>query len=325
MDVIVVGGGVIGLMSAHGLAHRGHEVRIVARDLGDETTSARAAASFKPSTLPRTGPYRRLLLESRRELDRWTREGFAAELGITEVRHIEASDRPLGPRDYLEVMRDVRHLTAQEGHAIPGAYAHALSYRTYFFDVPVTLPALFEHVSGAHGIAIERATVERLEDLATGSQRRVLVNAAGLGARRLAADAEVIPVRGQTALVPRCGDADASIYADGYYAYPRSDGIVLGGTAEYGVWEAEPQPAAIARIIAANARVLAQVRGVEPLQSRAGLRPYRRGGVRLEIDRAGATPVVHAYGHGGSGWTLGPGTAKWVVAAVDALGATGLP
>lgn len=322
MDVTVVGAGVIGLMAAHALAHRGHAVRIVARDLGDETTSARAAASFKPSTLPRTDPYRRLLLDSRRELDRWMRTGFAAELGITEVRHIEASDRALQPRDYLEVMRDVRHLTAREGDAIPGGYAHALSYRTYFFDVPVTLPALCEHVGGAHGIATERAVVERLEDLDTGSQAQVLVNAAGLGARRLAADADVIPVRGQTVLVPSHADAGASIYADGYYAYPRSDGIVLGGTAEHGVWETEPQPATIARIIAANARVLPHVRDVEPLQAHAGLRPYRRGGVRLELERTGPIPIVHAYGHGGSGWTLGPGTAAWVATAVDALGAS---
>jgi D-amino-acid oxidase len=321
VDVTVVGAGVIGLMAAHALAHRGHEVRIVARDLGDETTSARAAASFKPSTVPHTGPYRRLLLDSRRELDRWTREGFAAALGITEARHIEASDRPLEPRDYLEVMRDVRHLSARAGDAIPGGYAYAVSYRTYFFDVPVTLPALSEHVTGVHGIPVRRATVERLEDLTTGSRRQVLVNAAGLGARRLAADTDVIPVRGQTVLVPSHAEVDASIYADGYYAYPRSDGIVLGGTAEHGVWEAKPQPRTIARIIASNARVLPHVRDAEPLQSRAGLRPYRHGGVRLELDRTGPTPVVHAYGHGGSGWTLGPGTAAWVAAAVDAVGA----
>jgi len=323
VDVTVAGAGVIGLMSAHALAHRGHTVRIVAREVGDETTSGRAAASFKPSTLPRMGPYPQLLLDSRHELDRWARSGFANAVGITEVAHIEASDRPLEPRDYLGVMREVRHLSTGEGDHLPGGYAHAVAYRTYFFDVPVTLPALTDHVNVTHAVPIERAAIERLEDLLTGSGQQVLVNATGLGARRLAADPAVIPVRGQTVLVPGHDDTGTSVNADGYYAYPRSDGIVLGGTAEHGVWDPEPQPETIARIIAGNARVLPHLRAVEPLESRAGLRPYRHGGVRLELDRDGPAPIVHAYGHGGSGWTLGPGTARRVAAMVDGLGPAG--
>lgn len=323
MDVTVAGAGVIGLMSAHALAHRGHTVRIVAREVGDETTSGRAAASFKPSTLPRLGPYPQLLLDSRQELDRWARSGFASAMGITEVEHIEVSDRPLEPRDYLGVMREVQHLSAREGDHLPGGYAHAVAYRTYFFDVPVTLPALTDHVNTTHAVPIERAAIERLEDLLTGSDQQVLVNATGLGARRLEADAAVIPVRGQTVLVANHEATRASVNADGYYAYPRSDGIVLGGTAEHGVWDTEPQRDTIARIIATNARILPQLRDVQPIESRAGLRPYRRGGVRLELDRDGPAPIVHAYGHGGSGWTLGPGTARRVAAMVDGLGPAG--
>jgi D-amino-acid oxidase len=318
VEVTVVGAGVIGAMSAHALVHRGHTVRVVARELGDETTSARAAASFKPSIIPRTGPYRRLLLTSRAELDRWFRDGFAEQLGIVEVRHVEASESPLGVLDHLDVMREVRRLTARAGDQVPGGYAHAVSYRTALYDVPVTLPALMAHVTEDHEVPVERGTVEHLEEVATGPDRTI-VNATGLGARDLASDAAVTPVRGQTVLVPPCEDATASISADGSYAYPRSDGLVLGGTAEHGVWDTEPRPEAIARIIAANARVLPHLVDAEPLTTSAGLRPYRRGGVRLAVGRIGTTPVVHAYGHGGSGWTLGPGTAVWVARTVDAL------
>jgi len=45
----------------------------------------------------------------------------------------------------------------------------------------------------------------------------------------------------------------------------------------------------------------------------AGLRPYRRGGVRLELDALpDGRPLVHDYGHGGAGITLAWGCAEVV-------------
>lgn len=37
-------------------------------------------------------------------------------------------------------------------------------------------------------------------------------------------------------------------------------------------------------------------------------RPYRDGGPRVEYERKSLKHIIHNYGHGGSGWTLGPGT-----------------
>ncbi len=39
--------------------------------------------------------------------------------------------------------------------------------------------------------------------------------------------------------------------------FPRSDGIILGGTFERGNWSLEPDTGTTARILAANARVMA--------------------------------------------------------------------
>ncbi len=44
----------------------------------------------------------------------------------------------------------------------------------------------------------------------------------------------------------------------------------------------------------------------------AGLRPYRRGSVRLEAE-LGDPLLVHNYGHGGSGFTLSWGCAQEVL------------
>ena len=42
-------------------------------------------------------------------------------------------------------------------------------------------------------------------------------------------------------------------------------------------------------------------------------RPMRRGSPNLSVTREGSTLVVHNYGHGGSGWTLAPGSAQYVI------------
>ena len=54
------------------------------------------------------------------------------------------------------------------------------------------------------------------------------------------------------------------------------------------------------------------------LQENVGLRPCRRGGVRLERQQGAlhGLTVVHNYGHGGSGVTLSWGCAEEVVGIV---------
>lgn len=66
----------------------------------------------------------------------------------------------------------------------------------------------------------------------------------------------------------------------------------------------------------------------------AGLRPFRPAGFRVELEHIGTRPLVHNYGHGGSGLTLAAGTAALAAdlarstqhrdAAVIGAGAVGL-
>ena len=46
-------------------------------------------------------------------------------------------------------------------------------------------------------------------------------------------------------------------------------------------------------------------------------RPLRRGSPNLSVETTGTTVIAHNYGHGGSGWTLAPGSAKYVIDLVE--------
>ncbi len=46
-------------------------------------------------------------------------------------------------------------------------------------------------------------------------------------------------------------------------------------------------------------------------------RPVRIGGIRVEAEDRDGKAVVHCYGHGGSGWTLAPGTSKQAVQLLE--------
>nr|WP_249817275.1 BBE domain-containing protein [Bradyrhizobium sp. 179] len=52
---------------------------------------------------------------------------------------------------------------------------------------------------------------------------------------------------------------------------------------------------------------------------KAGVRPYRRGTYRLEIQPFGSKHVIHNYGHGGAGITMSWGCADAVVKFVQTL------
>lgn len=316
MRVAVVGAGVIGLTTAHELVHRGHEVRVLTRELPAATTSARAGASFKPTRLGDFGGLSRLLADSWDALEAWRRSGFADALSIRLARHYEASDEPLADDVAWWVPGPVERL--DDPARIPGGFAHAVAYDTFHFDAPRTLAALAGHLL-EHRVSLD---VAELRDLAEAAEpgTDAVVDASGLGARRLADDARVRPVRGQTVTVARpAGDPDWSISADGRYCYPRGDELLLGGTTEPDVWEAQAEPDEVGRIVGDCHRLRPGTVDAEVLATGAGLRPLRDGGPRLQAV-AGPPLVVHAYGHGGAGWTLATGTARWVAGALAGRG-----
>ena len=160
-----------------------------------------------------------------------------------------------------------------------------------------------------------RLVRRRVTDLAEGfAEAPVVVNATGLAAGSLAGDPAVYPVRGQVVLVENPG-LTTSVRADGEpptYVHPRTRDVVLGGTFDAGSTAGAPDPATRDAILARCRALVPELAGARVVGEKAGLRPARRGGPRVEpVDVPGGR-IVHAYGHGGAGMTLSWGCADEV-------------
>jgi glycine/D-amino acid oxidase-like deaminating enzyme len=69
---------------------------------------------------------------------------------------------------------------------------------------------------------------------------KLVFNCSGLGSKTLFNDEELTPLKGQlTFLLPQ-PEVQYAILRDDLYMFPRTDGILLGGTHEEGVWNLEP-------------------------------------------------------------------------------------
>ena len=306
MDVIVVGGGIIGLTAAVRLQQRGARVTVLAGDGPGPIVSSVAAAVWYPT---HTEPDPRVL--------DWAAATFA------EFRR-QAGDGVPGVR-----MRETRMLLRHRdpvlpwwapaaGHvelaAAPAPYTGQLLFTVPSVEMRPYLSRLAERVTAAGGRVARRT----LRDLGEASARAPLVvNATGLAAGALCGDSAVFPARGHVVLVAnpglRVSVRDEDDPAGVTYVHPRSLDVVLGGTYEPGRWDTAPDRVTRDAILRRCAALEPELAGARVLGARVGLRPARRGGPRVEAeDLPGGGRVVHAYGHGGAGMTLSWGCADEV-------------
>jgi D-amino-acid oxidase len=179
----------------------------------------------------------------------------------------------------------------------------------------VEMPVFLRWLVGR--IELLGGTLTRMALSALPDRADVVVNASGLGARRLAGDGSMTPVRGQVVYVEQVGldrwwlDGSVPIYV-----VPRSDDIVVGGTDDEGEWDRRPDAEVSARILARAHELVPDLAGARVIGHKVGLRPVRPV-VRLEVEQPpGAARVVHCYGHGGAGVTLSWGCADEVTQLV---------
>jgi len=297
--VIVVGAGVVGLTCAVRLLEAGHRVDVVARDLPLETTSAVAAALWYPSL---ASPSDRVAAWARTSYDVFAGLADDPETGVVMRTGTELLTERAADPGWRAMLPSLGRETS-----LPPGYAAGWTFVSPVVDMPVHLRWLVGRLDALGG------TLTRMNLSALPDDGSVVVNATGLGARHFGADPSVVPVSGQVVVVEQVGiDRWLLDPAGPTYVVPRTDDVVLGGTAVEGEWSRTPDPAIADAILHRAAALVPALEGARVLRHKVGLRPSRPT-VRVErVDN-----VVHCYGHGGAGVTLGWGCAADVVGLVD--------
>lgn len=299
MRVIVVGAGVVGLTVAVRLAARGHRVDLLARDLTLETTSVVAAALWYPYE---ARPPHRVNAWAARSYDVFTELAAEPASGVRLVAGTEVL--PAGVPDpwWAGSVPDLARTQP------PGDWADAWSFTAPVVGMPLHLGWLRKRLLD-HGGTLTRAALAHLPRPEVG----LVVNCAGLGARRLVGETDVHPGRGQVVLVE---DVEVDRWwldgAGPTYVVPRRSHVVVGGTFEEGAWDRTPSPETAAAILERASRLVPALAEARVVGHRVGLRPVRS---EARLERVG--DVVHCYGHGGAGVTLALGCADEVVELVE--------
>jgi D-amino-acid oxidase len=304
-DVIVVGGGIIGLTAAARLRRRGAEVTVWTPEPPERTVSAVAAAAWYPT---RTGFDPRVLRWAAATYEQFRRDAYDGVPGVLvrETRNLERSGAT-GEPWWAPAVPGVRYLPAGP------PWTREVRFRAPLVEMGTYLPWLRERLVAA-GARVVRRRIDRLEEALV--EAPVVVNATGLAAGALCGDPDVLPARGQIVLVANTG-IFTSVRDEGEpgtYVHPRTRDVVLGGTWQEGDWNTVPDPATRDAILERCLALVPELAGAPVVGERVGLRPVRRGGPRVEAEKWPGGTVVHAYGHGGAGMTLSWGCADEIAA-----------
>jgi D-amino-acid oxidase len=304
-DVLIIGAGVSGLTTAVRLAEAGMRVRIRAQRRPERSTSAAAGAIWDP--IYANHPL--VLSWSTRSYQVFSDLAGAGRPEVRLVPGVEASRKPIPSPDWAHDLPGFRDCAAAE---LPGGFASGWRYTAPLIDMPPYLAYLEQRLTAAGGV-LEIGHVRSLdEDLGP-----VVVNCTGIGARDLVPDPEVEPIRGQLVAVRNPGVREffaehTEELDEMTYLLPQGDVLLLGGSADKGQGDDEPDLEVAAGILARCSGIVPAIATAEVLGHRTGIRPQRPE-IRLEHERLNGRDVVHNYGHSGAGVSLSWGCADRVL------------
>ena len=264
-SVAVLGCGAVGLATARLLQDRGLSVTIYASELPPNTTSNIAGGQWFPFGVFDFGKqspefmnqfvqatelaYRRYqtLLGPRYGV-RWIRNYFLSHHAPTE-NDVSRAIRQFTPE--TRVLRESEHPFS--------GYEFALQYDTMLIEPPIYLNAMLTDFRIAGG-AVRLMHFDQVSQLQRLTEP-VIFNCTGLGARALFDDQELSPVKGQlTVLLPQPEVNYMALMEDELYMFPRTDGILLGGTFEKDEWSLSVNETAKARVLQGHAKFFGSFR-----------------------------------------------------------------
>jgi D-amino-acid oxidase len=252
--VAVIGCGAVGLATARLLQRRGAAVTIYAKDIPPNTTSNIAGAQWGPFSVfdrGHTSPAFDAQFANAARLSRRLFQDLPfREFGISWIENYSLSDEPQPPQPMPDLYPDAIDLSPRD-HPFPARYARR--FTTMLIESSIYMRALLQEFLIAGGRVVVRELPSR--DAFGALEEPIVFNCTGLGARTLLGDDELIPVKGQlTFLLPQPEIDYITLPGNGLYMFPRSDGILLGGTFERGNWTLEPDLEAEKRVLERHQR-----------------------------------------------------------------------
>ena len=261
----VVGAGIMGLTTARLLQDRGFDVTVYARELPPYTTSNMSGGQWNPTSVFSFAEASPAFHQQFSRAANFAWRHYQNLVGpLYGVRWVENyvllnSPPPESPTSMRALLPDVFAETILLGpgqHPFPTPYAQR--YTTMLVEPAVLLDTLSRDILLRGGKILHREFTDRSE-LAQ-LEEPLLLNCTGLGAAALFGDTELLPIKGQLAVLVPDPAVDYIAQLGGLYMFPRSDGIILGGTYERGEWTTDNDPAEIARIVEGNAALFAAMR-----------------------------------------------------------------
>ena len=238
----VIGCGVNGLSTAILLQRRyaeiGGSVTIYTKDLPPNTTSNIAGGFWSPTSVYDFDAVSRPFVEQFRAASRIANRAFqllvGADYGVRwldtfDLHRDEASTQRNLPGGNDLYPQQIIHRNAEKYFGFP----FVRQYSTMLIEPQVYLRSLLRDFHSAGGRVVVKEFRSRDEVMMLPDQ--VIFNCSGLGARALFNDQTLVPVRGQLEILLPQPEIDYCYLGDDYM-FPRSDGIVLGGTFDRGDW-----------------------------------------------------------------------------------------
>lgn len=344
-DVVVIGGGIMGSVSALALARRGRRVLVLERSVpGAEASSAAAGILGAQLEAHGPGPEVEMFVESRALYPAFV-ETLEAETGVAVGYRRCGGLRVCAPN----VVEQTQHAVAWQRdrgllvefptERVEPAIADGLVQAVRFVDDgQIDPPKLFAAVSIAAsraGVVFRPATEVRRVRIEQGRATGVelaggevlscphVVLAAGSWSSLVggASADDVRPVRGQIVeLGLRVPLFSHVVLGPDAYLVPRADGrVLIGSTMEHVGFEKRVTAGGVRDLLDAALAIVPGLRDATLLGTWASFRPFSPGGPK--IGPSGVDGLTLATGHHRNGILLAPLTGERVAAAVT--GASG--
>jgi len=261
----VVGSGVMGLSTARLLQLRGAKVTLYARDLPPETTSNKSGAQWWPTSVfswsRRTKGFQKQFIEAARYSYRYFQKLVGPDWGVRLMpnyyltKNVPKNNWMSGPGGGLFDLQIGFQDFGPGEHIFPSNYVRR--FQTMLIEPATYLNRLMSEVQGA-GAEIRIRNFSSEEEVLS-LPERFIFNCSGLGTKGLFKDDDLIPIRGQLSILAPQPELNYNLSSNDYYMFPRTDGVVLGGTYQKNRWDLAPSADDRKRIMKTHQKIFNQM------------------------------------------------------------------